>query len=80
MIDINGESLIHNSIKKLIKTNRIKEKDIYIVTGFKPDLIKSNVNKSLNQQFLKSSNSIKFETKNYSDDTVTFKKAKKVYV
>ena len=45
LIDINGESLIHNSIKKLIKTNRIKEKDIYIVTGFKPDLIKSNVNK-----------------------------------
>ena len=28
LIDINGESLIHNSIKKLIKTNRIKEKDI----------------------------------------------------
>ena len=47
LIDINGESLINNSIKKLIKTNRIKEEDIYIVTGFKPNLIKSEVKKKI---------------------------------
>ena len=45
LIDINGESLINNSINKLIKTNKVKEEDIYIVTGFKSNLIKSNVRK-----------------------------------
>ena len=45
LIDINGEPLIHNTIKKIIKTRRINEEDIYIVTGFKSELIKSFVGK-----------------------------------
>ncbi|WP_435116875.1 NTP transferase domain-containing protein [Candidatus Pelagibacter bacterium nBUS_49] len=46
LIDINGESLIQNSIKKIIKTKKVREEDIYIVTGYKPDLIKSNLRKN----------------------------------
>lgn len=45
LIEINGETLINNSIKKLVKTKKINEEDIYIVTGFKPNLIKSSVKK-----------------------------------
>ena len=45
LININGQSLINNSITKILKTKKIKEKDIHIVTGFKPKFIKSNVNK-----------------------------------
>ena len=43
LIEINGESLIQNTIKKLLKTKKIKQDDISIVTGFKPHLIKKNV-------------------------------------
>ena len=45
LIDINGEPLINNSINKLINTKKVKEEDIYIVTGFKSNLIKSNLKK-----------------------------------
>jgi choline kinase len=45
LIDINGEPLINNLINKLINTKKVKEEDIYIVTGFKSNLIRSNVKK-----------------------------------
>lgn len=45
LIDINGEPLINNSINKLLITKKVKEEDIYIVTGFKSNLIKSNLKK-----------------------------------
>jgi choline kinase len=45
LIHINHEPLIHNTIKKIILTKKINEQDIYIVTGFKSALIKTEVKK-----------------------------------
>lgn len=45
LVNIDGETLINKSIKEILKIRNIKEKDIYIVTGFKSHLIKKNVNK-----------------------------------
>ena len=45
LINIDGESLIYKSINELLKIKNIKEKDIYIVTGFKSNLIKLHVKK-----------------------------------
>ena len=47
LIEINGETLINNSIRKLIETNKIKEEDIYIVTGFNHKMLKLNIKKNL---------------------------------
>ena len=45
LIEINGETLINNSIRKLIETNKIKEEDIYIVTGFNHKMLKLDIKK-----------------------------------
>ena len=45
LLNIGKETLINKSIKEILKVKNIKENDIYIVTGFKPNLIKKHVSK-----------------------------------
>ena len=41
--------MIVNLINKLIKTKKIKQEDIFIVTGFKANLIKKTLSKKFNR-------------------------------
>ena len=61
LIEINGETLINNSIRKLIETNKIKEEDIYIVTGFNHKMLKLNIKKNLKKLILSTINIFKRE-------------------
>ena len=45
LLKIDNETLIDKSIKEILKVKNIKENDIYIVTGFKSNLIKNHVSK-----------------------------------